>query len=76
MATIKTFNDRSDLEKALQEVEAVLQKHDLRIEQGYGGLNVYFRGETFETIDTESPNEKIHAFPRSFDSEKVLFSRE
>jgi hypothetical protein len=73
---MKVFNENSKLEKALQEVEAVLQKHNMRIEQGYGGLDISFNGETFETVDLETCGQKVLSFPRSFESERVIFSRE
>jgi len=75
MANIKLFNNNSDLEKALKEVESVLQKHQMTIEMNYGGLAVSFRGQIFDTIDTENFADKIHSFPRSFESERVVYSR-
>ena len=57
-------------EKALQEVEGVLQKHGMIIERSYDGLNVIYKGKRYNLTDSEG-NDSCGCLPRSFESERM-----
>ena len=58
-------------EKALQELEDVLQKHKMQITHGYRGFEVSFGGQSYELRDIEM-YEGSQSLPRMVDSERMV----
>ena len=67
---MKYYKDDSEIEIAVQKVEALMQELNLSIEGSY--LTVYFKDIKARICDVES-NEQMSVFPRQTDSEKLIF---
>ena len=60
----------SPQEKALQEVEDVLLKHNIQINHIYCGVAITIGKKTYKIVDTDTGEESAD-LPRSFDTERL-----
>jgi hypothetical protein len=70
---MKIATENHPIEKALQEVEAVMQKHGMRIYYSYDGLELDMNGTSYKMKDIET-REKVLQIPRFADSERIIVS--
>ena len=71
---MKIFKEDSEMEKRVQQVEALCNQLQLRILYTYNGLCVQdtHTGNVYPLLDTTSPNDKQTDFPRCFDSIRIV----
>jgi len=61
----------SRVDRALQEVEAVLEQHGMEIAIGFGGLVVRMGGVSYQLEDIE--NGGYCTLPRALDTERLVY---
>lgn len=70
---MKIATEIHPVEKALQEVEGVLNKHGMRIYYSYDGLELEMGGVSYKMKDIEN-HEKVLQIPRFVESERIIVS--
>jgi hypothetical protein len=69
---MKIYKDTSKIEQALQEVEALMQKLGLKIENTGYGIEVTCGDETGYIADTEMSMSRCQTLPRFTEGEKII----
>lgn len=70
------FKVNSNLENALQKVEACMEENGIGIEYGCGGLLIRFKGYTYKLVDiSQSVNYPgVQELPRKIEEERIEFN--